>query len=603
MPNAKPNLHIVRNLRLQLKTGFLQKAPDAYLFLQRYPPLSRDTAPPVRELVPRNIPYLKYYEEALSKNPLYADEHVYPAYWAHEPQALTLAKKQYELVKKGISEEEAYSQALAHVHCLEDVSFEKMKSLLADLKGAKLPYAADKVLSGLIDQWRQRLRDQPYDSLPLAEQGQIDWIVQTKVLKWNEVERERRMKDPIFVLQFETLRSSVFPEIAQADRAARVADHENYKARLLTLYGVSQERLCTAKPFYYEEYAAFFAALKKEPLTGRWSAHERERLSRWIVDTLAIREVVERRTSSAIQRYLDSLRAQFFPMVRFPDRANSLVLPPAAALKALLHAHDVGYKRQEDKLYVRRFYRLPQLLFPQETLASSIVSDEAKLSRLVEDESSLLSEISRAGLDAAALPELQRQLKEYNLQKDAGMTARDGGDMDLSPLDALLMDDETVSAPEAGVEEDGEEADELGGQEEGKKTWDADFVVGSRLGDRKAGAQLRDMSLNNTQSMSRPDWDKLVASYFRPATTGLERQRDELFDSVVLEGPENAEDEVDLYHHKRVRTENEIVARARLSVRYEQKEAARRVAEWKSRGVMLEELPRAQLNVIDRRTS
>lgn len=610
MGGSKPNLNILRGLRLQLKTGFLQKEPDAYRFLQRYPPLSRDSAPPVRKIERRNIPYLKYYEAALTNNPLYADEHVYPAYWAHEPQALTLAKKQYELIQAGVSEEDAYRQAVTHVHELENASYESLKALHGELRGAKLPYAADAELCALINTWRTRLSTQPYDAMPLSDQGEIDFIVQTKVLKWNEVERERRMKDPIFVLQFERLRSSVFPEIAQADTAARVADHDNYKARLLQLFGVSKERMCTAKPFYYEDYVAFFERLRKEPLLGRWSAQDKDKLSRWIVETLAIREVVEKSSSSAVQRYLDSLRAHFFPMVRFPARAESLELPSAAALKALLYAHDVGYKSQEDKLFVRRFYRLPQLLFPKETLTSSIVTDQDKLSRLVDDESSLLSEISRAGLDAAALPELQRQLKEYNLSKDDSLLVRDSGDLDLSPLDALLMDDDTVPPADQADAAD-EEADEVASDEteDEADALLAQAAVGKvHLGAFKAAAtgapgmaSLRDYTQSNVSSMSREEWDRLVQTYFRTPTTDLERERQQLFSQVDLNSPELATDELDLYQFKRVRTENEIIARARLSVRYEEKEAARRSKDWKRRGVWLEDLPRAQLGVVDKR--
>ena len=112
--------HILRTLRLQLKTGFIKQAPEEYAFLRRYPPLHRDLAEPVRELERSHIPYLRYYEQAVSRNALYADEKVYPGYWAHEPQALTLAKKQYEYIQSGDSEERAYQKAVAYVDELEN---------------------------------------------------------------------------------------------------------------------------------------------------------------------------------------------------------------------------------------------------------------------------------------------------------------------------------------------------------------------------------------------------------------------------------------------------------------------------------------------------
>ena len=40
---------------------------------------------------------------------------MYQAYWAHEPQALTLAKKQFEFMEKGDTEDEAYDKAVNFV--------------------------------------------------------------------------------------------------------------------------------------------------------------------------------------------------------------------------------------------------------------------------------------------------------------------------------------------------------------------------------------------------------------------------------------------------------------------------------------------------------
>lgn len=595
---VKANLNILRNLRLQLKTGFLQKEPPSYKFLQRYPPLSRDTAPPVRPLVKRNIPYLKYYENAVANNPLYADEKVYPAYWAHEPQALTLAKKQYELLQKNpsMSEEEAYQQAIAHVDELENDSFLKLKSVLAELKGARVPYAADTSLMAVIDKWRMKLATTKYEEMQLAEQGEIDWIVQTKVLNWHEVERERRMKDPIFVMQFEKLRASVFPEIQQANNSARLVAHEEYKSRLMTLYGVNKERLCTAQPFYFEDYVRFFKKLKDQPLLGKWGDADREELSYWIIDTLAIREVLEKKTSTMIQRYLDTLRAQYFPMVRYPENAPSYTLPSLTEVKALLYRNDVGYKNQDDRLYIRRAYRLPQLLFPKETLTTSLLTNQEKLSALMSDETSLLSEINRAGLDEATLPELQRQLKEYTSMQ-RGLVGGSGSatpeDMDMSPLDALLLDDDEIDA-----HTDGETKPQ---KDEATAHLNDHAMSSSSAAQHDQSAVLRDLSSYSASSMGEEEWSKLVSRYFKKSKTELETQREALFSMMESQKVDEAEDELDLYHFKRTRTENMVVTRARLAVEYEQKESARRVAEWRSRGVWLEALPRAQLNLIDRR--
>jgi hypothetical protein len=604
-------MNIMRKLRLQLKTGFLQKEPAAYKFMQRYPPLSRDTAPPVRKVETRNVPYLKYYENAVAQNALYSDEKVYPAYWAHEPQALTLAKKQYDLLQKNpeLSEDEAYQQAMAHVDELEDKAYSKLKALLVDVEGAKLPYASDAQLSALIASWRQKLAATTYNDLPLADQGEIDWIVQTKVLGWHEVERERRMKDPIFVLQFERLRAVVFPEIGAAHAAARLSEHEDFKAKLYTLYGVNPARLTTARPFFYEEYQRYFSRLREQPMLGRWSDGDREGLSRWIVDCLALREVLERSPSSVIQRYLDALRAQFFPMVRYPARAASFSLPSVQECRQLLYDNDVGYKQVEGKMFVRRAYRLPRLLFPKESLTTALLTDQEKLSAVIRDEGSLLSEISRAGLDEATLPELQQQLRELTQNaagegqggaagSGMGLGMGLGSDM-MTPLDDLLAEDLDVEARarlrSAGGEEAGLEDTEAGGEEEGEGEGEAADVA--------AEGVMTDLTLRTASALGPEGWEQLKAAYFRKPTTTLEQLRLDLFSQIETAGPEDAEDELDLYHYKRTRTENQLVTRARLSMRYEDKEAARRNKEWRERGVWLESLPRAQLNIVDRRES
>jgi hypothetical protein len=177
------NLNIMRSLRLQLKCGYLKKEPAEYAFMKRYPPLSRDTAPPVRKVQARNIPYLGLYEKVVQKNPMYADERVYPAYWQNEPQALTLAKKQYELMQGGMSETDSYHQAVTHVDELESKSYEDLQELLATASGggARLPYLANPAVADAVAVWRKKLNETPYDGLDAADQGEIDFLVQTKV--------------------------------------------------------------------------------------------------------------------------------------------------------------------------------------------------------------------------------------------------------------------------------------------------------------------------------------------------------------------------------------------------------------------------------------
>lgn len=158
-------MHVLRSIRLQLKSGFLRRAPAAFTLLRQYPPLNRDTALPVRRVETRNIPYLDLYEKATTKNPLYADEKVYPAYWAHEPQALTLAKKQYEYMQKGQTEEEAYQNAVKYVNTLENESYLELNKIVKSLdfdepEGVRLPFMANPDLAAKVKEYRAKVNEE-----------------------------------------------------------------------------------------------------------------------------------------------------------------------------------------------------------------------------------------------------------------------------------------------------------------------------------------------------------------------------------------------------------------------------------------------------------
>jgi hypothetical protein len=324
-------INIMRLLRMQLKSGYLLEEPAEYTYMKRYPPLGRDSKPAVRQLEVKSVPYLRLYQDALTKNPLYEDERVFPAYWQQEPQALVLAKKQYEMMKQGFSEEDAYHEAVTHVEKMETKSFEELKRMLekSGNSDAIKPFISDPAIAETIAELRIQLTDTRYDDLDEGDQGELDYLIQTKILKWKEVERERRMKDPVFVEQFEKLRKVIFPEMFVVDEASRAINFQKMKEVMNALFNRSALSLCTNAPFYYDDYVFFFEKLKAEPLLGRWNIADRQHLSSWITDTLALREIIEKRPTPVVQRYLDDLRAHFFPMVRYPDRARSFELPSA----------------------------------------------------------------------------------------------------------------------------------------------------------------------------------------------------------------------------------------------------------------------------------
>ena len=96
-------------------------------------------------------------------------------------------------------------------------------------------------------------------------------------------------------------------------------------------------------------------------------------------------------------------------------------------------------------------------------------------------------------------------------------------------------------------------------------------------------AELKPFLGRDKAKMSPQEWKETVAKYYKEPVSALEKDRDEFFRSMEPAEVEQAEDEAELYAFHRVRTENEVILRARLQLQYDQKEAARRSADWKKR--------------------
>lgn len=382
----------MRAIRLQLKSGFMKTEPPEYTFMKRYPPMHRNTQPTFHEIKTKNIPYLDLLEKAAEANPLYG-ESVYPAYWQHEPIGLTLAKKQYQFMQQGLDEATAFRRAEEYVDDIESKSYDSLKSLRDAVRkdGAAVPFVNDQELTKELLFWQEHLHNTPYETLEQAEQGEIDHLIQTKILKWNEVERERRMTDPVFFKQFERLRAQLFPLGGAALEKKSKHEIAEYRQRICDLYDVKYSKVAAKAPFYLEEYVNYYKMMKAQPDLNKWTTTDRSHFTKWINDAVASAGKLEGSASSsdrwannsddikAVQKYLETLRHQFFPMLASPKKAAQLPTLTVESLKRTLYESDIGYKVQDGKVFVRRFYRIPALLFPEETLAAALAGDTDKL--------------------------------------------------------------------------------------------------------------------------------------------------------------------------------------------------------------------------------
>lgn len=368
--------NFARAIRLQLKTGYISEAPEAYQFLKRYPP-SYDHIQPLtdeNEIKAQQVPYLHLYHKAVEKNPLYADETVFQAYWQQEPHALTLAKKQYQLMEDGLSEEVAYIKARHYVNSLESKSYEEAERLVAALRerGATVAVTSDQKIVDDIAYWHEMFQSVTYDRLTLGQKGEFDYFLQTKILKWKEVERERRMRDPLFVEVFNRLKYSLFPELwtheKQEEALTMQTERKTFKSELFESFKINVNNLVTLNPFYYDDYEYYFGLCKNQPSLAAWADSDRNTFLKWILNTLCYQEIVKNHHYVRIQAYLEDVRHKFFPMLLFPDKAQQYNLPSAHEMKTLLYSKDIGYRTESSgKLFLKRFYRLPMLIFPTET--------------------------------------------------------------------------------------------------------------------------------------------------------------------------------------------------------------------------------------------
>lgn len=360
-------IDILRLIRLQVKSGFLSKEPLEYSIMKTIPPVAYSSS---EVTVKSKVPYSRLLEKVYDKNPILRDETVFPGFGDLEPKALVLAKKQYFYMQQGLSEAEAYKKASQFVEDLEDEALLDLKEIEKEVKsmGASAPFLSDPEIAQELALWQTTLRSTSYEKLTLLEQGKLDRFVQTKILKWSELERERRMKDIIFYSQFEHLLQTLFPTDESVTQAKRAEFQKTFGERFLALHGYDIEGIQTANAFLLEDYFQFFEKIRGLPNAEDWSTEEYEKFEEWVQDTLAFSAALEEDDES----YLDDIYDQFFPSLMLPSRAKLLKLPTVDEVRQLLYENQIGYKQIDGKLFVKRFYKLPRLLFPTDVFCAKV---------------------------------------------------------------------------------------------------------------------------------------------------------------------------------------------------------------------------------------
>lgn len=651
----KKGINLMRNLRLRYKTGYMVEESAEYQFMKRYPPLSRDTAPPLRRIEKDKLPYLRLYNEAVAKNPLYMDERVYPAYWQQEPTAIVLAKKWYEFMEvDGMPEKEAYDKAVAHVEELESKSYEQFVTMYEEIKSRKanMWFENDPNISRKIQHWNSILQAAPYEKLSDSDQGEIDNFIQVDILKWTEIQRDRRMKDPVFVVQFNKFRDALLPGVAIGRLKLFKDNVPEMKEKICVLYDINLAKFKTSNPFYVEDYLKYFKLCKAQPILANWKESEMQEYSRWIVDTLAIKDILDKKKQiQHKQQYLNDLRAVFFPMLKNPSKVDTLNLPTIDKIKQVLYENKIGYKVDEatGKLFVLRAYRIPLLFFPVETLAVTIASNKDRSISVTSDDG-MSDEISSAGLNEQTEAVLKQQINDMITVNKAMQMSSSHNKSSMSNMSNSSISSSNSNS--SGSSSSGSSNVNIGTfdgvfRDESLDEEDRSFNDRKNRGNNSNAAASDPSLLANAMQLAHideidPEFNKYLLNsvnkqstrgrmnldeapddipeytfddelfkqadpvgfqakmlalkqYKQPATV-LEKERHRIFSMTEICRIEDVTTEEELNDFKRNRLENELITRARLNVDYERKEAALRIKQWKDKGLWVDDdFPRPPL--------
>lgn len=645
---------ILRRIHLQVKSGIFPKHPLAYQIMRKVPGITYNS---VDATVKTKVPYAHLLEKAYEKNPLLRDESIFPGYAHLEPRALILAKKQYFYMQQGLSEEDAYQKAVKFVDEMEDEVLTDLKEIEKEVKsmGASAPFLSDPDVAQELAKWQAILRNITYEDLSLVDQGKLDRFVQTKILKWSEVERERRMKDIILYKQFEKVVAALFPIDPSIAQAKRDEFQRNFGEKFFAFHGYKINGLETQRDFLMEDYFQYFEKVKSKPDAEDWNDDEYEEFQQWLLETLAFPTALEHEKED----YINDIFDQFFPMLMLPSRANVLTLPKIDEVRGLLYENQIGYKQVDGKLFVKRFYKLPNLLFPTDVFCAKIARNPAMFLRVTVDDDALLSEMRVAGLSESKKDEIKlilkdnrkfilKQYQKWNNEVEsaiinAQIASRDS--VDSSVLDEMLSGN---SDKEENFEtSDGRHLRQVASFASPKPVSDdeiddsdldpeaADFVKKlfknpallkklSDLDDWSDESVRQTFSDFMTEDESRrpldrerqptaletelrklfgpldvgatkgsKEWDSVFKNYFPEPQTELEKRRNAFFTQMDHTGdtPSDLTTEAQLKDYKKTRLEVEMMVRARLAVIYEKKEAARRVEDTSQRTIPADEFP------------
>lgn len=571
----RPPRHYLKDISQKLRSGFLKEAPPAYLAAKTLPPVVQHlqlgrkipqarmkNAHLVRKLLAKN-PDLAFSATGVGNRP------------EDEPYPLRFARHQYEAMKQGMTEEEAFEKAKEALHDVEDVAFAKLEKLVEQAEKFSDPEAyLSAELAEEVARFKQSLPELRYSDLDARDQGLVDHFLQTRVLKWEEIDRINRMGHPIFVEQFEKLRDILFPSIAdKKEDPEAVLDAQATKFLWKALKVDHPELLKTKQPFYVEDYVYWFNKTKE---TTNMPDSEHQQFKDWVLSTLAI-EYELRGSADTQQQYLAHLIHTYFPHLRKEYNEKRFTLPDVQDLKDLLFENKVGYMKHNNKLHVRRFYRLPAILFPEETMTQTLLLDRKRLREVLQEEGELENVLAKAGIDQSKLDGIRQELEQMQLSA----RARPLEEIDGLNYTSLLSSLQNLSMPEAAGDEDTDpEMDAIWGDL--KKSEDSHEAQEE---ERSHDASSSATTGVDTPSLTDEQINDIIRQIKPEPRNRLQTLEQAYYDKVSNADYKKLRTPLEVEAAQWARADVEAIVRVRLQNAYERKEAARREHDAEKRGV------------------
>lgn len=312
-------------------------------------------------------------------------------------------------------------------------------------------------------------------------------------------------------------------------------------------------------------------------------------LDAWCRQTLIVSPPERKFSEANYNSYLKKVQLNFFPFLKYSksmfDKKSSKFddanyqqqlkyisdhsIPDLDTFRRILFRNGIGYQLNEDgKLYVKRFYRIPALLWPtQEKTDYMNLVENSEFSIPLTNEKSAF-EGNESTMD---------KIFDENFEKvgddDANLHA------EIWKLSSNVTDN---------IDEKGDPSTLLGFfNKKGNERHDlnsnlgggnADFDMDIAAGKKKINNHLQFFGHNREEKFL-----NIVGEFSERPRTMLQLERELWFRRMEYFSIEDAIDESDALSISGSRVDQQLMIRAELSMKYEEKEASRRRAEWSSR--------------------